>query len=57
MAGPIGFGVGAARGLKRVACPRCGAVMARSKQVVGTVTCKTCKHRFDVPAKPDAKKR
>lgn len=55
MAGPIGFGVGAARGVKRVVCPRCGAVMARSARVTGTVTCKTCKHTFEVPAaKPGA---
>jgi transcription elongation factor Elf1 len=49
MAGPIGFGVGAARGVKRVVCPHCGNVMARSRQLEGTVTCRNCGQQFEVP--------
>ena len=56
MAGPIGFGIGAARGVKRVVCPHCGAVMARSKLIEGEVTCKSCKRKFELPP-PSAKKR
>jgi uncharacterized Zn finger protein (UPF0148 family) len=51
MAGPIGFGVGAARGVKRVVCPKCGTVMARSKKVEGKITCKVCKHVFEAGEK------
>jgi len=57
MAGPIGFGVGAARGVRRVTCPHCGAVMARSAKVTGRVTCKTCKRSFEVAPPPRTKKR
>lgn len=49
MAGPIGLGVGAALGVKRVVCPKCGTAIARGKHAAGTITCKRCGHRFDVP--------
>lgn len=60
MAGPIGFGIGAARGVKRVVCPHCGTVMARSRKLEGTVTCRACGQAFELPPPgptPGAKKR
>jgi len=59
MAGPIGFGIGAARGVKRVVCPHCGQAMARSRKLEGSVTCRNCGRAFEVkPPAPaqDAKK-
>jgi hypothetical protein len=55
MAGPIGFGVGAARGAGRVVCPRCGKAMARSRNLTGPITCRSCKHVFEAPPAKGAK--
>ena len=60
MAGPIGFGIGAARGVKRVVCSHCGHAMARSRKLEGTVTCRSCGRTFDVKPpspQPESKKR
>jgi hypothetical protein len=58
MAGPIGFGIGAARAVQRVVCPHCGAVMARSRKLTGPIKCRTCKKTFDpTPPRRAAKKK